>query len=95
MRAALVEDFRFPPRYRETSPPVANDGEVVLQVRAAALPNLVRGQANGSHYSSATNSPLRLDTMVSAWMRRVPGSTSFLPATLLDLWLKTAWFRGP
>jgi NADPH:quinone reductase-like Zn-dependent oxidoreductase len=57
MRAALVEDFRFPPRYRETSPPVADDGEMVLQVRAAALSNLVRSQANGSHYSSVTKLP--------------------------------------
>jgi NADPH:quinone reductase-like Zn-dependent oxidoreductase len=57
MRAALIEDFRFPPRYRETSPPVANDGEIVLQVRAAALSNLVRSQANGSHYSSVTKLP--------------------------------------
>jgi NADPH:quinone reductase-like Zn-dependent oxidoreductase len=57
MHAALVEDFRFPPRYRETDPPVANEGEVVLRVRGAALANLVRGQANGSHYSSATKLP--------------------------------------
>jgi NADPH:quinone reductase-like Zn-dependent oxidoreductase len=57
MRAALVEDFRFPPLYRETSPPVANDGEIMLQVRAAPLSNLVRGQANGSHYSSVTKLP--------------------------------------
>ncbi len=57
MHAAMVEDFRFSPRYRETAPPVAGEGEVVLQVRAAALPNLVRSQANGSHYSSATKLP--------------------------------------
>jgi NADPH:quinone reductase-like Zn-dependent oxidoreductase len=57
MHAAMVEDFRLPPRYRETSPPVANEGEIVLQVRAAALSNLVRNQANGSHYSSATKFP--------------------------------------
>ena len=57
MHAAMVEDFRFPPRYRETSPPVASEGEIVLQVRAAALPNLVRSQANGSHYSSVTKLP--------------------------------------
>jgi NADPH:quinone reductase-like Zn-dependent oxidoreductase len=57
MRAALVEDFHFPPRYRETSPPVANDGEIVLQVHAAALSNLVRSQANGTHYSSVTKLP--------------------------------------
>jgi NADPH:quinone reductase-like Zn-dependent oxidoreductase len=57
MRAAVLEDFRFPPRYRDTSPPVAGEGEVVVQVRAAALTNLVRSQANGSHYSSATKPP--------------------------------------
>jgi NADPH:quinone reductase-like Zn-dependent oxidoreductase len=57
MHAAMVEDFSSPPRYRDTSLPVANEGEVLLQVRAAALSNLVRGQANGSHYSSPTTLP--------------------------------------
>jgi NADPH:quinone reductase-like Zn-dependent oxidoreductase len=57
MHAALVEDFNRPPRYGETSLPVANEGEVLLKVRAAALSNLVRSQANGSHYSSATTLP--------------------------------------
>jgi NADPH:quinone reductase-like Zn-dependent oxidoreductase len=52
MHAAMVEEFASPPRYRETAAPVAGDGEVLLQVRAAALSNLVRGQASGSHYSS-------------------------------------------
>ena len=52
MHAAMVEEFASPPRYRETAAPAANDGEVLLQVRAAALSNLVRGQAIGSHYSS-------------------------------------------
>jgi NADPH:quinone reductase-like Zn-dependent oxidoreductase len=57
MHAAMVEDFAAPPRYRDTPVPLANDGEVLLQVRAAALSNLVRGQANGSHYSSGTRLP--------------------------------------
>ena len=57
MHAALVEDFKSPPRYREIPPPVANQGEVLLKVRAAALSNLVRGQANGSHYSSGATLP--------------------------------------
>jgi NADPH:quinone reductase-like Zn-dependent oxidoreductase len=52
MYAALVEDFSSPPRYREIPSPVTNQGELLLKVRAAALSNLVRGQANGSHYSS-------------------------------------------
>jgi NADPH:quinone reductase-like Zn-dependent oxidoreductase len=57
MYAALVENFQSPPRYGETMAPVANEGEVLLKVRAAALSNLVRSQANGSHYSSLTNLP--------------------------------------
>jgi NADPH:quinone reductase-like Zn-dependent oxidoreductase len=57
MYAALVEDFKSPPRYREVPPPVPAQGEVLLKVRAAALSNLVRGQANGSHYSSGTTLP--------------------------------------
>jgi NADPH:quinone reductase-like Zn-dependent oxidoreductase len=57
MHAALVEDFKSPPRYREIPPPVAKQGEVLLKVRAAALSNLVRGQANGSHYSSSATLP--------------------------------------
>jgi NADPH:quinone reductase-like Zn-dependent oxidoreductase len=57
MHAAIIEDFSGPPRYRETTLPVANEGEVLLQVRAAALSNLVRSQANGSHYSSLTTLP--------------------------------------
>jgi NADPH:quinone reductase-like Zn-dependent oxidoreductase len=57
MHAAMVEDFSRPPRYRETATPVANEGEVLVKVRAAALSNLVRGQANGSHYSSSKTLP--------------------------------------
>jgi len=53
----MVEDFNAPPRYRETADPVAKEGEVLLRVRAAALSNLVRSQANGSHYSSLTTLP--------------------------------------
>jgi NADPH:quinone reductase-like Zn-dependent oxidoreductase len=57
MHAALVEDFKSPPRYREIPPPEPKHGEVLLRVRAAALSNLVRGQANGQHYSSSTTLP--------------------------------------
>jgi len=57
MHAAMVEDFSQPPRYRETSVPVAKEGEVLVKVRAAALSNLVRAQANGSHYSSPKKLP--------------------------------------
>jgi NADPH:quinone reductase-like Zn-dependent oxidoreductase len=55
MRAAQVEDFNAPPRYRENvAEPVAIDEEMIVTVRAAALTNLVRGQASGRHYSAAS-----------------------------------------
>jgi NADPH:quinone reductase-like Zn-dependent oxidoreductase len=57
MHAALVEDFNRPPRYGQTARPTANEREVLLHVRAAALSNLVRGQADGSHYSSLATLP--------------------------------------
>jgi NADPH:quinone reductase-like Zn-dependent oxidoreductase len=57
MHAALVEDLKRPPRYGETARPTANEREILLHVRAAALSNLVRGQADGSHYSSLTALP--------------------------------------
>ena len=57
MHAALVEDFSSPPRYGETAAPVPGDGEVLVKVRGAALSNLVRGQANGLHYSSVAKFP--------------------------------------
>jgi NADPH:quinone reductase-like Zn-dependent oxidoreductase len=57
MNAAVVEDFGRPPRYRATELPVPGEGEVLIKVRAAALSNLVRGQANGTHYSSTANFP--------------------------------------
>ncbi len=57
MRAALVESFGRAPRYGEMREPEAGEGEVVLEVRAAALTNLVRGQANGSHYSAGGPMP--------------------------------------
>jgi NADPH:quinone reductase-like Zn-dependent oxidoreductase len=51
MRAALVHDFQQPPRQQEIDEPVAGPGQVVVDVRAAALHPLVRGRAAGRHYS--------------------------------------------
>jgi NADPH:quinone reductase-like Zn-dependent oxidoreductase len=58
MKAAVVESFERPPRYAEFREPVAEAGEVLIKVRAAALTNLVKGQASGRHYSSGSDLPL-------------------------------------
>lgn len=58
MKAAIVESFERPPRYATFREPVAGADELLVTVRAAALSNLVKGQASGRHYSSEGNLPL-------------------------------------
>ena len=58
MKAAVVESFERPPRYAEFREPSAGEGEVLVKMRAAALSNLVKGQASGRHYSSGSELPL-------------------------------------
>ena len=53
----MVESFERLPRYATFREPVAEAGEVQVKVRAAALSNLVKGQASGRHYSSGTELP--------------------------------------
>jgi NADPH:quinone reductase-like Zn-dependent oxidoreductase len=57
MNAAVVESFDKAPRYASFGDPVAGEGEVLVKVRAAALSNLVKGQASGQHYSSGSQMP--------------------------------------
>jgi NADPH:quinone reductase-like Zn-dependent oxidoreductase len=57
MKAAVVESFESAPRYGTFREPEAADGAVLVRVRAAALSNLVKGQASGRHYSSGTELP--------------------------------------
>jgi NADPH:quinone reductase-like Zn-dependent oxidoreductase len=58
MKAAVVESFDRAPRYAEFREPSAGAGETLVKMRAAALSNLVKGQASGQHYSSASGLPL-------------------------------------
>ncbi|CAG4894456.1 quinone oxidoreductase family protein [Paraburkholderia saeva] len=58
MKAAVVHDFNAPPRYGDFADPVAVAGETLVQVRAAALSQLVKSQASGRHYSSGKALPL-------------------------------------
>jgi NADPH:quinone reductase-like Zn-dependent oxidoreductase len=57
MKAAVVRSFEKAPEYGDFRDPVSEAGEVMVQVRAAALSRLVRGQASGQHYSSGATFP--------------------------------------
>jgi NADPH:quinone reductase-like Zn-dependent oxidoreductase len=57
MNAAVIEAFGNPPRYTTFTDPMLTDDTVLIRVRAAALSNLVKGQASGVHYSSGSQLP--------------------------------------
>lgn len=52
MKAAVVEQPGRLPIYADFAEPVAQPGEVVVQVMASALSQLARGRAAGVHYSA-------------------------------------------
>jgi NADPH:quinone reductase-like Zn-dependent oxidoreductase len=57
MKAAVVEAFERAPRYTEFADPVAGDGEVLVEVKAAGLHPIVKGLASGKHYGSTGELP--------------------------------------
>ena len=52
MKAAVVRAAGQPPAYGDLPDPTPGPGEVRIRVTAAALSNLVRSRASGTHYSS-------------------------------------------
>jgi NADPH2:quinone reductase len=58
MRAAVLRAFGEAPRYEEFPDPVAEDGEVVIEVCAASLKPVDKQMASGSHYASAQALPI-------------------------------------
>lgn len=58
MKAAVVEAFDHAPRYTEFADPVAGEGEVLVEVKAAGLHQVVKSLASGSHYGSTGMLPL-------------------------------------
>lgn len=57
MKAAIVVEAGKPPVYGDFKEPVPANGEVQVKVTAAALSNVVRTRASGTHYSSSGQLP--------------------------------------
>jgi NADPH:quinone reductase-like Zn-dependent oxidoreductase len=53
MKAAIVTAPGKTPIYGDFESPMAKQGEEIISVRAAALSNLTKSRASGSHYSAA------------------------------------------
>lgn len=67
MKAAILDQFGDAPALREILEPQAGPGEVVVDVRAAAVKNIERVLAAGTHYASAQMmlpSPIGMDAVV-------------------------------
>lgn len=58
MKAAVIEDFHHPPRYRGFNEPMVGDGEEIVDVLAAGMHQLVRSQAAGQHYAGSRKLPM-------------------------------------
>ena len=58
MHAALVSDYAKPPQYLEFPDPIPEQGEALIQVRAAGLHPIVKGLASGTHYASGGELPM-------------------------------------
>jgi NADPH:quinone reductase-like Zn-dependent oxidoreductase len=52
MNAAVVHAFDAPPTFTTFADPIPQDGETLVTVTAAALHQIVKSLANGSHYGS-------------------------------------------
>lgn len=57
MKAAIVVEAGKAPIYGDFPDPVTAKGEVLVTVSAAALSNLVRMRASGTHYSKSGQVP--------------------------------------
>jgi NADPH:quinone reductase-like Zn-dependent oxidoreductase len=67
MRAAVIEQFGQPPACLRVQNPVPGDGQVVARVRAAAVKNIERMLAAGTHYASSRltlPAPVGMDAVV-------------------------------
>lgn len=58
MKAAIVKEIGTTPVLGQFDSPVASDGEVIINVSAAALSKLSKFRSMGMHYSSEVNYPI-------------------------------------
>jgi NADPH:quinone reductase-like Zn-dependent oxidoreductase len=57
MNAAVVSNFKVPPRYTTFADPIPAEGEMRVAVSAAGLHPIVKALANGTHYGSTGELP--------------------------------------
>jgi NADPH2:quinone reductase len=57
LKAAVVNELGQPPRFQDFQEPVAEEGEALIEVRAAGLHPIVKALASGTHYAGKGEVP--------------------------------------
>lgn len=61
MKAAVIYNANEAPKYEEFTDPVsAGENEILVSMKAAAIPNFEKGLASGKHYASSANTAPRI-----------------------------------
>lgn len=62
MDAAVLHEFGQPPRYTRFADPIPGEGELLVEVKAAALQRIDRARASGTHYAGPRELPVVVGT---------------------------------
>ncbi|PUB30888.1 NADPH:quinone reductase-like Zn-dependent oxidoreductase [Elizabethkingia sp. YR214] len=57
MKAAILNQLGLPPVYGDYEDPISGEGQLLISVKAAAVKNLDKARASGTHYASYENLP--------------------------------------
>ncbi|MCL1669110.1 zinc-binding alcohol dehydrogenase family protein [Elizabethkingia ursingii] len=57
MKAAILNQLGLPPVYGDYENPIPGEGQLLISVKAAAVKNLDKARAGGTHYASYDNLP--------------------------------------
>ena len=58
MNAAVLHAFDEPPHFEQFSEPIAEEDELIVHIRAAALKPIDKQMASGSHYAAFRKLPV-------------------------------------
>ena len=94
MNAAVLHTFDDPPHFEQFPEPVAEDNEVIVHVRAAALKPIDKQMANGSHYAAYRKLPVVCGVDGVGCMDDGTRVSLVVPGRLTAAWHSSPSYRG-
>src|SRR5258708_17405863 len=101
MNAAVLHTLNQPPQFAQFPEPVAEENEVIVHVRAAALKPIDKQMASGSHYAAYSKLPIvcgmdgvgRLDDVTRVFFGGPRPPYGSMPGRTVVP--RSPWFRVP